>query len=182
MRQDELGTLRNNLKRARKLLASSPRHLRPERQAEVERLVLAVKRAESSVNSDKREKVEQEALNALTREERQKRQKGKKAFWLKKCGSFHYHWSWLLENPARIAEKKKLLLKARYDAMAAEGGKRAVKKAIEKKRKKLSQTETKSRPFSRNTGMQSTSTPQPPRKRRVSGDGGARANKRQKSA
>jgi ribosomal RNA-processing protein 36 len=91
MRQDELGTLRNNLKRARKLLASSPRHLRPERQAEVERLVLAVKRAESSVNSDKREKVEQEALNALTREERQKRQKGKKAFWLKKCGSFHYH-------------------------------------------------------------------------------------------
>ena len=91
MRQGELGTLRNNLKRARKLLASSPRHLRPEREAEVERLVLAVKRAESSVNSDKRERVEQEALNAITREERQKRQKGKKAFWLKKCGSFHYH-------------------------------------------------------------------------------------------
>ena len=83
MRQDELATLRDNLKRARKLLASSPRHLRPEREAEVERLELAVKRAESSVNRDKRERVEREALRAITKEERDKRQKGKKAYWLK---------------------------------------------------------------------------------------------------
>jgi ribosomal RNA-processing protein 36 len=40
MRQDELKTLRDNLKRARKLLASSPRDLRPEREAEVEGLHL----------------------------------------------------------------------------------------------------------------------------------------------
>lgn len=41
------------------------------------------------------------------------------------------------------------MLKARYEAMAAEGGKRAVKKAIEKKQKKISQKETKARPFAR---------------------------------
>ncbi|KAI9511799.1 hypothetical protein F5148DRAFT_949007, partial [Russula earlei] len=131
MRQSELSTLRDHLKRARKRLSSSPRHLRPEREEEVERLSLAVKRAESSVNRDKRERVEQEALSTMAKEERNKRQKGKKPFWLKD------------------AEKKKLLLKARYDAMTAEGGKRAVKKVIEKKRRKLSQRETKSRPLPR---------------------------------
>ncbi|KAH9050445.1 hypothetical protein EDB84DRAFT_374569 [Lactarius hengduanensis] len=144
MRQGELKTLRENLKRARKLLASSPRDLRPEREAEVERLALAVKRGESSVNKDKREKVEQEALGAIAKEERDKRQEGKKAYWLKN------------------AEKKKLLLKARYDAAAVEGGKRAVKKIVQRKRRKLSQKETKSRPFSRNTN---SVAPQPSRKR-----------------
>jgi len=80
----------------------------------------------------------------------------------------------------QIAEKKELLLKARYDAMAAEGGKRAVRKAIEKRRKKLSQHETKSRPFSRVT--KSASTPVPPlsRKRKVSGDNNGPVKKRQK--
>jgi ribosomal RNA-processing protein 36 len=88
MREGELTTLRDNLKRARKFLTSSPGHLRAEREAEAERLALAVKRAESSVNRDKREKVEQEALGAIKKEERTKRQKGKKAFWLKNGGSF----------------------------------------------------------------------------------------------
>ena len=83
MRDGELTTLRDNLKRARKLLASSPRHLREEREAEVERLALAMKRAESSVNRDKRERVEQEALTVAKKEEHVKRQKGKRAYWLK---------------------------------------------------------------------------------------------------
>ena len=56
-----------------------------------------------------------------------------------------------------IAEKRKLLVKARYDALAAEGGKRAVRKAIEKKQKKIGQKEKKSRPFD--------SKPPPSRKR-----------------
>ncbi|KAF8506908.1 hypothetical protein F5888DRAFT_1798131 [Russula emetica] len=164
MRQDELVTLRDNVKRARKLLASSPRHLRPEREAEVERLALAVKRAESSVNRDKRERVEREALSAITKEERDKRQKGKKAYWLKNV------------------DKKKLLLKARYDATAAEGGKKAVKKAIEKKRKKQSQSETKSRPFPRNTESASTAMHPLSRKRKASGDHEAPARKHPKSS
>jgi len=45
------------------------------------------------------------------------------------------------------AEKQKLLVKARYDALADEGGKRAVRRAIEKKQKKIGQKEKKSRPF-----------------------------------
>ncbi|KAH9081873.1 hypothetical protein EDB83DRAFT_591627 [Lactarius deliciosus] len=161
MRQGELKTLRENLKRARKLLASSPRDLRPEREAEVERLALAVKRGESSVNKDKREKVEQEALGAIAKEERDKRQEGKKAYWLKN------------------AEKKKLLLKARYDAAAAEGGKRAVKKIVQRKRRKLSQHETKSRPFSRNTN---SVAPQPSRKRIAPRTDDGPTKKRQKFA
>ena len=47
MHQTELGTLKENLKRARKLLVTSPRDLRPEREAEVQRLERAVKRASS---------------------------------------------------------------------------------------------------------------------------------------
>ncbi|KAH9065949.1 hypothetical protein EDB87DRAFT_1554613 [Lactarius vividus] len=161
MRHGELKTLRENLKRARKLLTSSPRDLRPEREAEVERLALAVKRGESSVNKDKREKVEQEALGAIAKEERDKRREGKKAYWLKN------------------AEKKKLLLKARYDAVAEEGGKRAVKKIVQRKRRKLSQNETKSRPFSRNTN---SVVPQPSRKRIVPRTDDGPTKKRQKFA
>jgi ribosomal RNA-processing protein 36 len=47
------------------------------------------------------------------------------------------------------ADKKDFLVRARYDALAATGGKGAVKKAIEKKRKKISEKEKKSRPFAR---------------------------------
>jgi ribosomal RNA-processing protein 36 len=46
-----------------------------------------------------------------------------------------------------VAEKRKLLVKARYNALAAEGGKGAVRKAIEKKQRKIGQKEKKSRPF-----------------------------------
>lgn len=52
-----------------------------------------------------------------------------------------------------IAEKKALLAKARLDAIASVGGKRAVKKAIEKKEKKVSQKEKKMRPFPRSEGI-----------------------------
>ena len=71
------------------------------------------------------------------------------------------------------AEKRELLVKARYDALAAEGGKRAVWKAIEKKQKKIGQKEKKSRPFD--------SKPPPSRKRLFEGNrdrGGERGRKR----
>ncbi|THH16826.1 hypothetical protein EW146_g3877 [Bondarzewia mesenterica] len=114
MHQNELKTLRDSLKRARKLLAS----------------YLAIF-AKSGSARDKRERVEQEALSNATKEEHEKRRQGKGKFWLKQSA------------------KKDLLLKARYDAVAAEGGRGAVRKAIEKKQKKISQKETKSRPFAR---------------------------------
>ena len=184
MRQGELVMLRDNLKRARKLLASSPRHLRPEREAEVERLALAVKRAESSINKDKREKVERETLSAITKDERNKRQKGKKAYWLKNSRPFILSPTMTTKKwpMAQTAEKKTLLLKARYDAMAAEGGKQAVKKAIEKKRRKQSQSETKSRPFSRIAKSASMSMPSQSRKRKASGDHEVPARKHPKSS
>ncbi|KAG2342200.1 hypothetical protein BDR05DRAFT_964514 [Suillus weaverae] len=125
----ELSTLRSNLSLARKLLLNSPKDLRAAREREVGRLELAVKRAESGVNRDKREKVEMEALERVGKEEREKRKKGKAGWWMKS------------------GEKKELLMKARYDAIASSGGKRAVKKAIEKKQKKQSQKEKRSRPF-----------------------------------
>ncbi|KAG6890432.1 hypothetical protein C0995_008786 [Termitomyces sp. Mi166 len=125
----ELDALRENLKRARKLLASSPWNLYEERADEVQRLEQAVKRAESLVNKDKRDKIEQEALAKVKKEEQEKRNQGKGEWHMKK------------------ANKRELLMKARYEALAAEGGKRAVKKAIEKKQKKIGQKEKKSRPF-----------------------------------
>ena len=81
----ELSTLRENLKRAKKLLSNSPRDLREEREGEVKRLERAVKRAESTVNQDKRENIEQIALQKAAQEEREKRKQGKKAWYMKDC-------------------------------------------------------------------------------------------------
>ncbi|KAI0361536.1 DUF947-domain-containing protein [Trametes cingulata] len=160
MHEEEMKTLKENLKRARKLLVNSPRDLREEREAEVQRLERAVKRAESMVNRDRQEKVQLEALSRVSKEEREKRKEGKKA--------------WYMKN----ADKKALLLRAKYDALAASGGRGAVRKAIEKKQKKVSQKEKKKRPFvagppPRMGGDSSTS-----RKRPRSGDGGSRKRPR----
>ncbi len=81
----EMRTLRDNLKRARKRLSSAPRDLREEYEAEVGRLELALKRAESSVNRDKREKAEHSALAKVSEEEREKRKQGKGGWWMKEC-------------------------------------------------------------------------------------------------
>lgn len=48
-----------------------------------------------------------------------------------------------------IAEKKDIKARARLDVIAKEGGKKAVKKAIEKKQRKIGQKEKKSRPFAK---------------------------------
>jgi len=54
-----------------------------------------------------------------------------------------------------------VVVQARYEALAKEGGQRAVKKAIEKKQKKESQKEKRSRPYQK--GEYSS---EPPAKRR----------------
>ncbi|KAJ3790937.1 hypothetical protein GGU10DRAFT_302186 [Lentinula aff. detonsa] len=135
----ELSTLRENLKRARKMLASSPRDTKHEREVEVGRLELALKKAESTVNKDRRDTIEQEALRAARREERTKQEAGKGKWYMKE------------------SEKKELLVRARYDAIAEQGGHRAVKKSIEKKRKKIAQKEKKSRPLANGTYLESRS-------------------------
>ncbi|KIK70929.1 hypothetical protein GYMLUDRAFT_66140 [Collybiopsis luxurians FD-317 M1] len=130
-RKTELVTLRENLKRARKLLTSSPRDIKQEREVEVSRLELAMKRTESAVNKDRRDTIEQEALRDAKKLEQQKQQSGKG--------------KWYMKN----TEKKELFVKARYGALAEQGGQRAVKKSIEKKRKKIAQKEKRSRPFTK---------------------------------
>ena len=138
--------MRENLKRAKKLLQSSPKNLRAEREAEVWRLELTVKRAESDVNKDRRTQVETEALGQLKKEERGKREQGKGS-WFLKDGTLSLLSRSVLDPDFILAEKKKYLTKARYDALASSGGDRAVKRAIEKKQKKIGQKEKKSRPF-----------------------------------
>lgn len=85
MHSQEMQTLRDNLKRARKLLTNSPRHLREEREQEVQRLERAYKRAESMVSKDRQERIEQEALERVAQEEKEKRKAGKKAWYIKNC-------------------------------------------------------------------------------------------------
>jgi len=85
MHKTELSELKANLARARKLVINSPKHLREEREAEVERLERAMKRTESIVNREKREHAEQSALEKIKKEEKEKREHGKKGWWLKDC-------------------------------------------------------------------------------------------------
>ena len=85
LHKTELSTLQENLKRARKALASSPRNQREGREQEVARLEQAVKRAESNVNRDKREQIEQDALGKAKLEEKEKRKAGKGAWHMKDC-------------------------------------------------------------------------------------------------
>lgn len=67
------------------MLASSPRDQREEREQEVAKLEQAVKRAESNVNRDKREQIEQDALGKAKQEEKEKRKAGKGAWHMKDC-------------------------------------------------------------------------------------------------
>jgi len=85
LHSEELETLRTALKQAKKLLASSPQDLRLDREQEVNRLALAVKRAESTLNKDRQEKVEREAIEEKTKEEREKRKQGKGSWWMKQA-------------------------------------------------------------------------------------------------
>lgn len=85
LRSGELSTLHEHMKRAKKLLANSPSHLRAEREEEVKRLEHAVKRAESGVNSDNRERVESKALQSAKQTEKEKRGQGKAGWWMKRC-------------------------------------------------------------------------------------------------
>lgn len=150
LHSNELKTLRDNLKRARKLLTNSPRDLREEREQEVQRLERAVKRAESTVNKDRQDKVSQEALARVAKEERARREQGKGAWYLKNskfCLLFSFFRVTKLTGVFTLDEKKELLTRAKFDALAETGGKRAVKKAIEKKQKKVAQKEKKKRPF-----------------------------------
>lgn len=87
MHKAELGTLRENLKRAQKMLRSAPRDRREEWETEVERLERAYKRVESAVNRDRKDAVERQALEQARKEEKERRKAGKGQWYMKKCES-----------------------------------------------------------------------------------------------
>jgi ribosomal RNA-processing protein 36 len=58
---------------------------------------------------------------------------------------------------ARIADRKEFLTKAKFEALAESGGRSAVRKAIEKKQKKINQKEKKKRPFAPGEGRRESS-------------------------
>lgn len=83
--KDELKMLRENLKKAKKSLSSTPLELRPELHEEIERLERALKRAESTVHKDKRDKLEHAALSKAAKEEKEKQKEGKGSWFMKDC-------------------------------------------------------------------------------------------------
>jgi ribosomal RNA-processing protein 36 len=91
MHKTELSTLKENLKRAKKMSTLSPHNQREEREQEVAKLEQAVKRAESNVNKDKREHVEHDALRKAKQEEKEQRKAGKGA-WHMKDGKAKCSW------------------------------------------------------------------------------------------
>jgi ribosomal RNA-processing protein 36 len=70
------------------MLENAPRHLKYDYEEEVQRLELAVKRAESVVNRDCMDKIQREALQKASRDEREKRSRGKGSWYMKKCEAF----------------------------------------------------------------------------------------------
>ncbi|KAG9125149.1 rRNA biogenesis protein rrp36 [Ceratobasidium sp. 392] len=122
LQKSEAATLRESLAKARKQRAA------PET---IDKLERALKRAESALERARREEREREVLAKAKKEEKAKRQEGKGAWFLKK------------------SEKRNMLLQAKFDDLAASGGQNAVRKAIDKRKKKLTQKEKKARPFSK---------------------------------
>ncbi|KAG8746013.1 rRNA biogenesis protein rrp36 [Ceratobasidium sp. 414] len=139
LQKSEATTLRESLAKARKQRAA------PET---IDRLERALKRAESAVERVRREEREREVLTKAKKEEKANREEGKGAWYLKK------------------SEKRNLLLQAKLDDLAASGGQNAVRKAVDKRKKKLAQKEKKARPFSRAQARAFTQSQGGDRKRR----------------
>ncbi|KAH6917420.1 DUF947-domain-containing protein [Coprinopsis sp. MPI-PUGE-AT-0042] len=135
-RKDELKTLRESLSKARRALSSCPADRRLEFEREIYRLEQALKRTEGLVNKDRQDAVQRQALQKVKSEEKEKQKHGKG--------------QWFLKD----SEKRKVVQKARFEALSSEGGHRAVKKAIDRKQKKIGQKEKKSRPYARGAGLE----------------------------
>lgn len=123
--------------------------MREEKEEETRRAEQALKRAESNVQRLEREERERRVLAKVRKDEREKQEEGKKGWWMKDGES-------LLSNPPAlflhayllpsVATKRALMNKARFEDLESKGGKQAVKKALEKKKRKVAQKEKKARP------------------------------------
>lgn len=152
--ETEFAELKKAVVAATKAERSCPLREKPARTADRERLELELGRMRSRIDRAKGEKREREVLAQVKKQERDKRSEGKGAWYMKKGQSES---GFLLSRIPNLlhrdgnalmspGEKRDLLLKARFDALEQEGGKRAVKKAVDKKRKKVAGREKRSRP------------------------------------
>ncbi|KAJ1311253.1 hypothetical protein OPQ81_009751 [Rhizoctonia solani] len=116
LQKNEAETLKASLAKARKQRAPWET---------IESLERALKRAESAIEKAKRDEREREALAKAKKEEKEKQKAGKGAWFMKK------------------SERRELLLKAKFDDLATSGGQNAVRKAIDKRKKKIAQKEKK---------------------------------------
>ncbi len=121
---------------------------KPVRTVERGRLEGELGRLRTRLERTEREARDREVLSGVKREEREKQKQGKGAWFMKK-GESESGLDSFLELINYPGEKRDLLLKSRFDALQQKGGKTAVKKAIEKKRKKFASREKKSRPFAK---------------------------------
>lgn len=127
--KQELRDLQAQVQAAKKAEKACKLYEKPrftEAREELEREAVRVRTRLDRANTEQRER---EVLAKVKAEENERRKAGKGAWYLKK------------------AEKKDLLLKARFEALEKQGGKRAVKKVVDKKMKKVAGKEKKSRPF-----------------------------------
>ncbi|WWD20276.1 hypothetical protein CI109_104752 [Kwoniella shandongensis] len=129
--KEELYKLRKAVSAAAKVERTCPWAEKPARTAEREKLEDQLGKLRTRLVRTEREEMERNVLASAKKEEREKREHGKGAWYMKK------------------GEKRDLLLKARFETLEKKGGKTAVKKAIEKKRKKTASKEKKSRPFAK---------------------------------
>ncbi|ORX37756.1 hypothetical protein BD324DRAFT_623215 [Kockovaella imperatae] len=98
---------------------------------ECERLDRAHNRVRSRLDTIEQDERDRAALSEARKEEREKQKAGKAPWYLKK------------------SQRKDILLHARFKALEEKGGKRAVRKAVEKKRRQVAGKEKKSRPDAR---------------------------------
>jgi ribosomal RNA-processing protein 36 len=171
------------LKAAQKALRNAPRALREEREADVEHAERELARLRTKKELDERTRREREAMQTWKHEEKKKQAEGKGQWHMKDCACRPAPRREPVTSAARAdrtiacfaprtpAEKKRLLVEAKHAALLERGGQFAVKKALEKKRKKDAGKEKKARP--RGLGFGS-SGPKP------SADGSAPARKRVK--
>ncbi|WVQ66082.1 uncharacterized protein L199_004260 [Kwoniella botswanensis] len=134
MLKEELTALKTALAQAQKIERTCPWAEKAARTAEREKIELDLGRVRTRLVKSQNEERERNVLAKMKKEEREKREQGKGAWYMKK------------------SEKRDLLLKSKFESLEAQGGKSAVKKAMEKKRKKIASKEKKSRPFAKGSG------------------------------
>ncbi|WWC73728.1 uncharacterized protein I206_107700 [Kwoniella pini CBS 10737] len=131
MLKEEMKNLKISLKEAIKIENNCPLFEKSLRILEREKIELNLSKIRTKLVKYENEERERNVLSKINKEERIKRKQGKGSWFMKK------------------SEKKDLLLKSKFESLEQKGGKSAVKKVLEKKRKKLASKEKKSRPFAK---------------------------------